>query len=98
MVAVIRSGSSRDERVTNLMRSLFLILAHYNMQLSAQHIAGVENRAADAVSSNDAAFFLTQVPFAKGDIPGAGARTADAGARTARLDVTELDKLVGSSF
>ena len=73
MVAVIRSGSSRDERVMHLMRSLFFILAHYNMQLSAQHIPGVENRAADALSRNDAASFLTQVPLAKREpsiIPG----------------------------
>lgn len=64
VVAIIRSGSSREERVMHLMRSLFFILAHYNMQITAQHIPGVENGAADALSRNDAGLFLTQVPSA----------------------------------
>ena len=46
VVAIIRSGSSRDERVMHLMRSL----AHFNMQITAQHVPGVENGAADALS------------------------------------------------
>ena len=64
VVAIIRSGSSRDERVMHLMRSLFFILAHFNMQITAQHVPGVENGAADALSRNDAASFLAQVPSA----------------------------------
>ena len=48
----------------HLMRSLFFILARYNMLISAQHIPEVENGAADALSRDDAASFHAQVPSA----------------------------------
>lgn len=65
VVAVLRSGRSRDERVMHLMRSLFFFLAQHDMSLVAEHIPGVENGAADALSRNDASSFLLQVPSAK---------------------------------
>ena len=64
MVAILKSGCSKDERVMHLMRCLFFVLAHYNMSIIGQHIPGVENRAADALSRNDAHLFLSQVPSA----------------------------------
>jgi len=47
------------------MRSLFFILARYNMIISAMHVPGVENGAADALSRNNLSSFLSQVPFAQ---------------------------------
>ena len=47
----------------HLMRSLFLV-AHYNLQIIDQHIPGVENKAADVLSSNDVTSFHRQVPAA----------------------------------
>lgn len=65
VVAILRSGRSRDDKAMHLMRSLFFFLATYNIGLVGDHIPGVENRAADALSRNDAASFLLQVPAAR---------------------------------
>ncbi len=35
VVAILRSGRSKDVRVMHLMRSLFFFLAHYNLQVAA---------------------------------------------------------------
>ena len=64
VVAVLRSGRSKDERVMQLMRSLFFVMASHNIVIVGEHIPGVENGAADALSRNNAASFLTQVPSA----------------------------------
>ena len=48
----------------HLMRSLFFFLASYNVILLGEHIPGVENGAADALSRDNQPFFLTQVPTA----------------------------------
>ena len=65
VVAVLRSGRCKDERVMHLMRSLFFFLATYNMAVVGDHIPGVENKAADALSRNDAPSFLSQIPSAR---------------------------------
>ncbi len=65
VVAILRSGWSKDERLMHLMRCLFFMLAHHNMSIIGQHIPGVENRAADALSRNDVNLFFSQVPSAK---------------------------------
>jgi len=65
VVAVLRSGWSKDEKLMHLMRCLFFILAHYNVSIIGQHIPGVENRAANALSRNDVDLFFSQVPSAK---------------------------------
>ena len=63
VVAILKSGSSKDERVMHLMRSLFFFLASYVILLG-EHIPGVENGAADALSRDNRPSFLTQVPTA----------------------------------
>ena len=40
VVAILKTGWSRDERVMHLMRSLFFLLAIHNMTLVGSHIAG----------------------------------------------------------
>jgi hypothetical protein len=37
MVGAVASKSPKDELVMHLMRSLFFILAHYNMQITVQY-------------------------------------------------------------
>lgn len=64
VVAILRSGRSKDAGVMHLMRSLFFLSAHYNLQVIGQHIPGVENGAADALSRNDVSSFYQQVPLA----------------------------------
>ena len=65
VVAILQSGTSKDDRVMHLMRSLFFFLASYNVVVGGRHIPGVENGAADALSRNNAAAFLSQVPAAR---------------------------------
>ena len=62
--AILKFGSSKDERAMHLMRSLFFFLASYNVILLGDHIPGVENGIADALSRNNQPSFLTQVPTA----------------------------------
>ena len=64
-VAIINSGSSKDDRAMHLMRSLFFFLAKYNVALWAEHIPGGQNGAADALSRNNYLSFLSQVPSAR---------------------------------
>ena len=69
VVAIVNSGRSKVERVMHLMRILFCLLARWNVVLVCQHIAGVENGAADALSHNDLPSFQRLVPGAKQAIP-----------------------------
>ena len=64
VVAIINSGRSRNERAMHLMRSLFFFLANYNVILKGEHLPGVDNREVDALSRDDHATFLAQVPTA----------------------------------
>jgi len=64
VVAILKSGSSKDEWVMHLMRSLFFFLASYNVTVRGEHVPGVENGAADAFSRDNQSSFLTQVPTA----------------------------------
>ena len=64
VVAVINSGRSKCDRVMHLMRCLFFFLAHFNVVLVGEHIPGVDNGAADALSRNRLPSFRLQVPHA----------------------------------
>ena len=50
VVAIVRSGSSRDPCVMHLMRCLFFFVAHYQLVLAPAHIPGKQNEAADHLS------------------------------------------------
>ena len=65
VVAILNSGSSKDDRAMHLLRSLFLFIASYDVSIFAEHIAGVENKAADALSRGNHQSFLSQVPAAR---------------------------------
>ena len=65
VVVIVNSGRSKVERVMHLMWSLFFFLARWNVVLVCQHIAGVENGAADALSRNDLPSFQRLVPGAR---------------------------------
>lgn len=65
VVAIVNSSRSRDERVMHLMRSLFFFQACFNVTLRGEHIPGVDNGAADALSRDDHMSFLSQVPSAQ---------------------------------
>ena len=64
VVALLNSGSSRDEALMHLMRCLVFITAKFNFTVSASHIRGVHNQLADALSRNNHNYFLVNHPQA----------------------------------
>ena len=62
VVAIIRSGWSRDPLVMQLMRSLSLFAAVHSVTLMAEHVPWRENVAADAISRGNLDLFFHQVP------------------------------------
>lgn len=64
VVAVVNSGYSRDPTLMHLLRCLFFMVAHFQLQIKAVHVAGVSNVAADALSRNELSRFLQAVPEA----------------------------------
>jgi len=65
VVAIIRSGSSRDPSAMHLMRCLFFFTARYQIVLAPVHIPGKLNVAADSLSRDALSSFLQLVPKAK---------------------------------
>ena len=65
VVAIIRSGSSRDPAAMHLMRCLFFFTARYQIVLAPAHIPGKLNVAADYLSRDALSSFLQLVPKAK---------------------------------
>ena len=65
VVALINSGSSRENTLMHLMRCLSFIMAKYNYVVSAAHIKGSHNILADALSRNNRAYFLSHYPQAQ---------------------------------
>ena len=49
-VQVLNSGAARDEFLQDCLREICFFLALYEVELRAQHIAGIENRVADLCS------------------------------------------------
>jgi hypothetical protein len=65
VVAIVNSGRSKEARIMHLMRSLFFFTARYSIVLRAEHLPGVYNEAADALSRDNLPVFLQQVPSAQ---------------------------------
>ena len=65
VVVMINKHTSKHPMAMHLLRCLFCICARSNIALSAEHIAGISNEGADALSRNNylPAFFL-KVPSA----------------------------------
>ena len=62
VVTIIRSGTSKDNFVMELICNLCFILAHFNVLLVTEHIPGVLNGAVDALSRKNQSSFHSQVP------------------------------------
>lgn len=66
-MAVVWALSSRavwDPHLSHLLRCLFFYEAHYKCEISASHIAGKANGAADALSRNQLSSFFSYFPQA----------------------------------
>ena len=63
-VTVITTGYSRDPHIMHLLRSLFFIKAHLQIDLRVSHIAGKSNSEADAISHDNLQSFVLHLPQA----------------------------------
>ena len=63
-VEALSSRTARDPVMTHLLRCLFFLQAHFEFELSASHIPGKQNKAADALSRNRLSVFLSLYPQA----------------------------------
>ena len=64
VVSCLSSRSSRDHHLSHLLRCLFFFEAHFEFSYRAKHIAGSLNSAADALSRNKLANFVSLCPQA----------------------------------
>ena len=62
LVAAISKGSSKDPLVMHLLRCLWLFVALYDIDIVAEHIAGMNNQVADMLSRNRSDQFLSEYP------------------------------------
>ena len=62
VVDLLRSRSSADKLLMHLLHCLILYSAFYRFQFIAEHIPGVLNTAADALSLNNISLFYSLVP------------------------------------
>ena len=67
VVSVVNTGSSRDSTLMHMLRCLFFVAAKFEVQVRAQHIPGIMNVAADALSRNNLPHFLQVVHQADPD-------------------------------
>ena len=58
VVAVINSGCAKDSTLMHVLRCMFFVAGHLDIRIHANHIPGVENVAADALSRNCFSTFL----------------------------------------
>ena len=64
VVHVLQATYSCESHLMHLIRILVFLASHFNFWFTASHIAGDSNILADALSRNNADFFLSQVPQA----------------------------------
>ncbi len=64
VVEVIKSGSTKDNFLSHLLRCLFFIEAKFQFVATAAHVPGVQNTLADALSRDNWALFHCCLPQA----------------------------------
>ena len=62
VVAILNSRTARDPILMHLLRCFSFYSAYFQFHFSAEHIAGVMNTAADALSRNNLTLFSSLVP------------------------------------
>ena len=60
----LNKGSARDPQLMHLLRALFFFCAVHRISLTARHIAGAMNEAADALSRDNLSLFFSILPQA----------------------------------
>ena len=64
VVRIINKSAAKDQTLAHLLRCLSFYMAYSDFTLSAVHIAGAKNTAADALSRNDLTSFFRSLPQA----------------------------------
>ena len=67
VVAILKSGTSREPLAMHLMRCLFFFTASYQLILIPKHLPGKQNVAADYLSRDALPSFLQLIPQAKAE-------------------------------
>ena len=62
LVTAINKGSAKDLIVMQLLRCLWFFKALFNIDITATHIAGINNEAADMLSRNQIKHFWSAYP------------------------------------
>ena len=62
LVTAVQKGYSKHPNVMHLLRSLWFFIAIYDIDLVIEHIAGVNNSAADMLSRNNITEFFSLCP------------------------------------
>ena len=62
LVGAIKKGSSKNPLVMHLLRYLWLFVAVYDIDLTAEHIAGITNQVADMLTRNQVEQFFSKHP------------------------------------
>ena len=65
VVAAIKGGYCRDPAMAHMLRCLFFLEARFQLTLTAAHVPGVDNGAADAISRNRLELFFDLIPQAQ---------------------------------
>ncbi len=100
VVALLNSGSVKDNDLMHLMRCLVFIAARFDFVFTAAHIRGRDNVLADALSRNKSPLFLSLFPQALRTPTPLPQALQDLliGSRPAGLDLANLDKSVEFFF
>ena len=62
VVAAVKGGYCKDPTLAHMLRCLFFLEARFDVLLSAKHVPGVENGAADSISRNNLPLFFNLLP------------------------------------
>lgn len=65
VVAAVRGGYCRDPTLAHMLRCLFFLEAKFDVSLTAVHVPGVENGAADSISRDNLPRFFDFLPQAR---------------------------------
>ena len=65
VVAVINSGTCKNNRIMDVVRSMFFVCAKNNISLFAKHVPGLDNATADALSRLQGERFARLLPTAR---------------------------------
>ena len=62
LVSAINKGSSKDNMVMHLLRCLWFIITSFDIHITASHLPGIHNKAADMLSRDQGKEFLAAHP------------------------------------